>query len=150
MIEKLSVKAPSGEAKLKLMKEIAAEHNVDWDPAVSEKELTKVHEDLLVSFHIFLHNVEIGTQVCQQVFYLRTCINASTLLTECISNSKLDYNNVSLRLLLHFPSHIWVSSFSAGVIRLYQLSIPISQVLVWSCFKMIHGVVSCSMDPPIS
>ena len=57
MIEKLSVKSPSGEVKLKLMKEIAAEHKVDWDPTISEKELTKVHEDLLVSFLIFLHDV---------------------------------------------------------------------------------------------
>jgi hypothetical protein len=32
------------------MKEIAAEHNVEWDATDAEAELTKVHEDLLVSF----------------------------------------------------------------------------------------------------
>ncbi|KAJ7520721.1 hypothetical protein O6H91_19G019700 [Diphasiastrum complanatum] len=47
IIEKLSVRAPSGETKLKLLKEIAAEHNVEWDPSDSESELLKPAEDLL-------------------------------------------------------------------------------------------------------
>lgn len=34
--------------KLKLLKEIAEEQELDWDPAASEKELLKSHEDLLV------------------------------------------------------------------------------------------------------
>jgi hypothetical protein len=54
VIEKLSVRAPSGEIKLKLLKEIAAEHNVDWDPADTEAELMKQPEDLLVSFSFWL------------------------------------------------------------------------------------------------
>jgi hypothetical protein len=41
IIEKLSVQAPSGEVKLKLMKGIAAHHNVDWDPTDFEAELLK-------------------------------------------------------------------------------------------------------------
>jgi vacuolar protein sorting-associated protein IST1 len=44
IIEKLSVQAPSGEVKLKLMKGIAA----DWDPTDFEAELLKAPEDLLV------------------------------------------------------------------------------------------------------
>jgi hypothetical protein len=48
VIEKLSVRTPSGEVKLKLMKEIAKEHQIDWDPADSEKELLKTPEDMLV------------------------------------------------------------------------------------------------------
>ncbi|EFJ37292.1 hypothetical protein SELMODRAFT_66879, partial [Selaginella moellendorffii] len=48
IIEKLSVRAPSGEVKLKLLKEIAAEHNIEWDASETEAELTKQHEDLLV------------------------------------------------------------------------------------------------------
>ncbi|BBN04957.1 vacuolar protein sorting-associated protein IST1 [Marchantia polymorpha subsp. ruderalis] len=47
IIEKLSVRAPPGEAKLKLLKEIAAEYKVDWDPADTEAELLKRPEDLL-------------------------------------------------------------------------------------------------------
>ncbi|KAH9307337.1 hypothetical protein KI387_035248, partial [Taxus chinensis] len=47
IIEKLSVKTPNGEVKLKLMKEIAKEYQVDWDPAESEAELFKRPEDLL-------------------------------------------------------------------------------------------------------
>jgi hypothetical protein len=48
IIEKLSVRAPSGEVKLKLMKEIAAEYNVAWDPSGAEAELLLTPEDLLV------------------------------------------------------------------------------------------------------
>jgi vacuolar protein sorting-associated protein IST1 len=48
IIEKLSVQAPSGEVKLKLMKGIASDHNVDWDPTDFEAELLKAPEDLLV------------------------------------------------------------------------------------------------------
>ncbi|KAF9670676.1 hypothetical protein SADUNF_Sadunf13G0093500 [Salix dunnii] len=47
LIELLSVRAPSPEKKLKLLKEIAEEHGLDWDPAASETELLKKHEDLL-------------------------------------------------------------------------------------------------------
>jgi vacuolar protein sorting-associated protein IST1 len=48
IIEKLSVQAPSGEVKLKLMKGIAADHNFDWNPTDFEAELLKAPEDLLV------------------------------------------------------------------------------------------------------
>jgi hypothetical protein len=47
VIEKLSIRPPTGEAKLKLLKEIAAEHKLDWDPTDTEKELMKRVEDLL-------------------------------------------------------------------------------------------------------
>lgn len=45
--------------KLKLLKEIAEEHELDWDPAASEKELLKLHEDLLVSFRQISHAQEL-------------------------------------------------------------------------------------------
>ncbi|XP_072985689.1 uncharacterized protein [Typha latifolia] len=47
IIELLSIRAPSVETKLKLLKEIAEEHELDWDPAASETEFFKPHEDLL-------------------------------------------------------------------------------------------------------
>lgn len=47
LIELLSVRAPSPEKKLKLLKEIAEEHELEWDPSPSESELFKSHEDLL-------------------------------------------------------------------------------------------------------
>ncbi|GLJ52030.1 hypothetical protein SUGI_1106110 [Cryptomeria japonica] len=47
IIEKLSVRAPPAEVKLKLMKEIAEEHEVDWDSSNTEAEFFKLHEDLL-------------------------------------------------------------------------------------------------------
>ncbi|GAB4861024.1 hypothetical protein Ancab_036187 [Ancistrocladus abbreviatus] len=47
LIELLSVHAPPAEKKLKLLKEIAKEHELDWDPAGSETQLFKSHEDLL-------------------------------------------------------------------------------------------------------
>eukprot|EP00252_Welwitschia_mirabilis_P015389 TRINITY_DN3382_c0_g1_i1.p1 TRINITY_DN3382_c0_g1~~TRINITY_DN3382_c0_g1_i1.p1 ORF type:complete len:693 (-),score=175.94 TRINITY_DN3382_c0_g1_i1:439-2517(-) len=47
IIEKLSVRAPLAEAKLKLLKEIAEEHQVEWDASATEAEFSKLHEDLL-------------------------------------------------------------------------------------------------------
>ncbi|CAH8357945.1 unnamed protein product [Eruca vesicaria subsp. sativa] len=47
LVELLSVRAPSPESKLKLLKEIAQEHELDWDPASTETDLFKSHEDLL-------------------------------------------------------------------------------------------------------
>jgi hypothetical protein len=34
---------------MKLLKEIAEEHEIDWDPSETETEYLKPHEDLLVS-----------------------------------------------------------------------------------------------------
>ncbi|XWS15344.1 hypothetical protein CRYUN_Cryun35bG0088600 [Craigia yunnanensis] len=47
LIELLSVRAPSPETKLKLLKDIAEEHELDWDPASTETDFFKPHEDLL-------------------------------------------------------------------------------------------------------
>ncbi|XP_022155864.1 uncharacterized protein LOC111022879 [Momordica charantia] len=47
LIELLSVRSPSPEKKLKLLKEIAEEHDLDWDPAGTEAEFNKSPEDLL-------------------------------------------------------------------------------------------------------
>ncbi|KAM6589121.1 hypothetical protein CsatA_011726 [Cannabis sativa] len=47
IIEKLSVSAPSPEVKLKVLKEIAREYNLEWDSSNAEAELSKRHEDLL-------------------------------------------------------------------------------------------------------
>ncbi|XP_059279874.1 uncharacterized protein LOC132033800 [Lycium ferocissimum] len=47
LIELLSIRAPAPDVKMKLLKEIAEEHELDWDPSASETELLKSHEDLL-------------------------------------------------------------------------------------------------------
>ncbi|GAA0144540.1 hypothetical protein LIER_04961 [Lithospermum erythrorhizon] len=47
LIEKLSVRAPSGEVKLKVLKDIAKEYKVDWDTTESETELLKPLEELI-------------------------------------------------------------------------------------------------------
>ncbi|XP_066382166.1 uncharacterized protein [Miscanthus floridulus] len=47
IIELLSIRPPPVDAKLKLLKEIAEEHEVDWDPSDAETEFLKPHEDLL-------------------------------------------------------------------------------------------------------
>ncbi|KAG6510976.1 IST1 homolog isoform X2 [Zingiber officinale] len=47
IIEKLSVKAPPAELKIKVLKVIAQEYNLDWDSSSTEAELSKKHEDLL-------------------------------------------------------------------------------------------------------
>ncbi|XWS21851.1 hypothetical protein CRYUN_Cryun30bG0091200 [Craigia yunnanensis] len=47
LIELLSVCAPSPKTKLKLLKEITEEYELEWDPASTEIEFFKPHEDLL-------------------------------------------------------------------------------------------------------
>ncbi|KAF8759358.1 hypothetical protein HU200_010400 [Digitaria exilis] len=48
LIEKLSVKKPSGQTKLKVLKDIAKEHQIDWDTTESEQELLRPSEELIV------------------------------------------------------------------------------------------------------
>lgn len=47
IIEKLSVRAPPAVVKLKTLKGIAREYNLDWDSTNTEAEFSKKHEDLL-------------------------------------------------------------------------------------------------------
>ncbi|KAB1221068.1 hypothetical protein CJ030_MR3G018947 [Morella rubra] len=47
IIEKLSVSAPAAEVRLKVLKGIAQEYNVQWDSSSTEAEFSKKHEDLL-------------------------------------------------------------------------------------------------------
>lgn len=47
IIEKLSVSAPPADVKLKVLKSIALEYNVDWDSTKTEQEFSKNPEDLL-------------------------------------------------------------------------------------------------------
>ncbi|CAH9128755.1 unnamed protein product [Cuscuta epithymum] len=47
LIDQLSIRAPAPELKLKVLKEIAEEHGLEWDPSGTESELLKPHEDLL-------------------------------------------------------------------------------------------------------
>lgn len=44
------MKAPSGESKLKVLKAIAQEYNIEWDSSNTEAEFNKKYEDLLVAF----------------------------------------------------------------------------------------------------
>ncbi|KAJ4962270.1 hypothetical protein NE237_022209 [Protea cynaroides] len=54
LIEKLSVRTTTGEVKLKLMKEIAKEYQIDWDTTESEKELLKPPEKLIEGHRTFV------------------------------------------------------------------------------------------------
>jgi hypothetical protein len=48
----LSVSAPSGEVKLKVLTDIAEEYNLAWDSSKTAAEFRKNHEDLLVTSSI--------------------------------------------------------------------------------------------------
>lgn len=48
LIEKLSVNKPSGQTKLKVLKEIAKEHQIAWDTAETEQDLLKPSEEMIV------------------------------------------------------------------------------------------------------
>ncbi|XP_010935225.1 uncharacterized protein [Elaeis guineensis] len=54
LIEKLSVRKPTGEVKLKIMKEIAKEYQIKWDASESEAELLKPPEELLEGPRLFV------------------------------------------------------------------------------------------------
>ncbi|KAH9296770.1 hypothetical protein KI387_028452, partial [Taxus chinensis] len=62
VIEKLSARAPSGEEKLKIMKEIAKEYQIKWDPSEAEKDLFKPPEDLLNGPSKFVGATKIPTE----------------------------------------------------------------------------------------
>ncbi|KAK3161610.1 hypothetical protein QOZ80_1BG0079280 [Eleusine coracana subsp. coracana] len=57
IIEKLSVKAPSAESKLKVLKAIAQEYNIEWDSSKTEAEFSKTYEDLLDGSGSSVHQV---------------------------------------------------------------------------------------------
>jgi hypothetical protein len=64
LVEKLSAKAPDGQAKLKILSAIAEEHNVKWDPNSAEEKDTKSYEDLLVRLnHIKLVRTLLGVRL---------------------------------------------------------------------------------------
>lgn len=52
LVEKLSAVAPDGQAKFKVLKAIAEEHNIKWDSESFELKETKPVNDLLVSISI--------------------------------------------------------------------------------------------------
>ncbi|XP_037435731.1 uncharacterized protein LOC119302790 [Triticum dicoccoides] len=47
LIEKLSANKPSGQTKLKVLKDIAKEHQIDWDPSEAEQDLLKPAEEMI-------------------------------------------------------------------------------------------------------
>lgn len=70
LIEKLSVSAPSSEARLKVLKEIAQEHNLAWDSSMTEAELSKKHEDLLVFLSNYVSDYIRGLLYPEALFIL--------------------------------------------------------------------------------
>ncbi|XP_004289053.1 PREDICTED: IST1 homolog [Fragaria vesca subsp. vesca] len=72
MIENLSIKAPSGEAKLKLMKEIAKECSVELDATKYEKELFEPREELIEGPTTFVSGATLPLQCVQSNKVMKT------------------------------------------------------------------------------
>lgn len=68
LIEKLSVRTPTGQVKLKIMKDIAKEFQIEWDTIESEQELLKTPEERIVSTAATLFS----TLLLILVFYKKT------------------------------------------------------------------------------
>ncbi|GER29314.1 regulator of Vps4 activity in the MVB pathway protein [Striga asiatica] len=68
LIEKLSVKTPSGEIKMKVLKEIAKEFQVEWDTAESEEELLKPPEERIEGPEKFLSAASMPLKPGQQQY----------------------------------------------------------------------------------
>ncbi|KAJ4960344.1 hypothetical protein NE237_020254 [Protea cynaroides] len=75
IIEKLSVKAPSPETKLKVLKEIAKEYNLYWDSSSTEIEFSKKHEDLLEGSNQILDEAADSQMITRQVSVNSTLSN---------------------------------------------------------------------------
>ncbi|CAN6680560.1 unnamed protein product [Malus baccata var. baccata] len=65
LIDKLSVRTPTGEVKLKLLKEIAKEYQVEWDTSESEQELLKPPEELIQGPRNFVSATSMPVQSVQ-------------------------------------------------------------------------------------
>ncbi|MCO5576126.1 hypothetical protein L7F22_029934 [Adiantum nelumboides] len=81
--EKLSVNRPSVEVKLKLMKEVAVEYRLNWDPSVLESQILTRHEDFLEGPSQF-----VGAS--------QTCLGSSS--GEPAYSSSFQHNAVSVQL----------------------------------------------------
>lgn len=126
LVELLSVRAPSPDVKLKLLKEIAEEHELDWDPAASETELLKPHEDLLVS------------NTC--------CCLYPTILSKPykrISFARTDQRHLSVALHYPFPKRSMMSHFTLLQHKL-PMYLPIQKQtlthLIFLKFPMLYCV----------
>ncbi|KAL6529225.1 hypothetical protein OROGR_014848 [Orobanche gracilis] len=64
IIEKLSVSAPPPHLKLKVLKEIAREYNINWDSIATETEFSKKPEDLLFMV------VRVRRTKCERFIYI--------------------------------------------------------------------------------
>ncbi|CAN6198789.1 unnamed protein product [Urochloa humidicola] len=73
LIEKLSVKKPSGQTKLKVLKDIAKEHQIDWDTTESEQELLKPAEELIKGPSTFVEasNMPVKTTLTPHVLQVQ-------------------------------------------------------------------------------
>lgn len=66
VIEKLSARAPTATVKLNLMKEIAEQHNIEWDPASTELEFSKAPQDLLDGPNQFIGPIQMSPIPCHE------------------------------------------------------------------------------------
>lgn len=68
LIEKLSVRTPSGQVKLNVMKEIAKEYQLDWDTTESEQELLKPPEERIEGPRTFVSASSLPVKPVQRRF----------------------------------------------------------------------------------
>lgn len=84
LIDKLSVRTPVGEVKLKVLKEIAKEYQVDWDTTESEAELLKPPEKLIVHFSLYINVYDpLGQIRVSYSILLSFCVGWTSDLCEC-------------------------------------------------------------------
>ncbi|KAJ6740515.1 IST1 FAMILY MEMBER [Salix purpurea] len=85
LIDKLSVRPPSGEVKLKVMKEIAKEHQIEWDTAESEKELLKAPEEIILrlGWMIGMYQIREANQMVEEFMLAANVSVAEKEFPEC-------------------------------------------------------------------
>lgn len=62
------MRAPPADLKLKVLKAIAQEYNLEWDSSNTEAEFSKKHEDLLVCFLLVNLLLDISFSFAQSIY----------------------------------------------------------------------------------
>ncbi|KFK45126.1 hypothetical protein AALP_AA1G347400 [Arabis alpina] len=125
LVELLSVRAPSPEIKLKLLKEIAEEHELDWDPASIETDLFKSHEDLLDGPKQFGGGSKLPLPEEQDEGPRLTSLSAPKDQSDSDSEyEKLDFPEVPTALLRPTPGHTPENASEAAKSASYERTKP--------------------------
>ncbi|XP_056696569.1 uncharacterized protein [Spinacia oleracea] len=96
IIEKLSANAPSAQLRLKLLKDIAKEYNVNWDSSETEVEFSKKHDDLLDSRRPIREDPSVSARPIQILHHNSSPSNGAQSVMPPTSTGKLSVRGLQI------------------------------------------------------